>query len=94
MLDITLSVYKEHPPVLLTGKQFIDGVEWVYCCTFDSHTSQLMTCLSVCNYSEGFLKCIHIAAVVHMSSGLMQFTVCLQHMILQVISLLLIYLVY
>ena len=62
--------------VTCTGKQFIDGVDWVYCCTCDSHTSQLMTSLSTCincnysDFSEGFPKCIHIAAVVHMSSGI------------------------
>ena len=58
------------------GRQFNDEVEWVYCCTCDSHTSQLMSSLSThinCNYSDfsqALVKCIHIAAVVHLTSGI------------------------
>ena len=57
-----------------TGRKFIDDVEWVYCCTCDVHTSQLISTFgshincNVSEFSRGFPKCIHIAAVAHLSS--------------------------
>ena len=58
------------------GRQFNDEVEWVYCCTCDRHTSQLMSSLSThinwnySDFSQAFMKCIHIAAVVQLTSGI------------------------